>query len=285
MGSRRVRFASIAIAALVATTVSAAPAQALPVHPGPSYYLSLGDSLAYGYQPNLVAAGAPPSAYRSYAEDFSSWIRSLALVNYGCPGETTTSLINGPCPWPQTGLHTPYAPATTQLGAAEVFLTAHGAQTKLVTLDIGSNDLLALVGACEAHPIPSLLGCLEGGLTATVGAIETNDYQILATVRALAPSARIVMFNLYNPIAIELPGSDTLIAAVNQALAGFLAGSASSLDVHLADAFGAINGVAGSTLEQARICLLTWMCSSYANIHPTTLGYWSLTFALIKALA
>ncbi len=274
--SRRARLAWVAITALLVATLSAAPAQALGAGSGPSYYLSLGDSLAFGYQPNLVdRKDFNPTHYRSYAEDYASLARSLKLVNYGCPGETTSTLINGGCPWLPLPLHDSYPAGDSQLGAAEALLQAHGAQTKLVTIDIGSNDLLALVNGCAAD-----LTCVGAGLQTTLGTIETNYAQIVGTVRALAPNARIVIFNLYNPLALSVPGSDQLLTQyVNPALAGF----ASAEHVQLADAFAAINGVAGSTQEKIRVCLLTWECTSYANIHPTTLGYWSLTVALVKA--
>lgn len=269
------------MALVAAVTVSAAPAQARAVAPGHSYYLSLGDSLAFGYQPNLVAAmDYNPNDYRSYAEDLASLVPSLTLVNYGCPGETTTTLIDGGCPWLPLPLHNSFGSATSQLGAAEAFLMAHPGQVRLVTIDIGSNDLLALVGRCEQNPTPSLLGCLQAGLPATLTTIESNYAQILAAVHTLAPQAQVVVFNLYNPLALALPGSDALLAAVDQSLAGFAAAE----HVQLANAFAAINGVAGSPQEKARVCSLTWECTSYANIHPTTLGYLSLTLALGEAL-
>jgi lysophospholipase L1-like esterase len=106
-----------------------------------------------------------------------------------------------------------------------------------------------------------------------------NYATILATVRALAPSARIVMFNLYNPLAEVLPGSDQLIAVVNQTLAQIATGA----HVALADAFRAINGTAGSASERSRLCALTWECSKFQNVHPTTLGYAVMTVALVIA--
>lgn len=265
----------LVLAALVVIPAASASARSRSVAHGSSYYLSLGDSLAFGYQPNLVAKGDyNPSDYRSYAEDYAAVFPSLQLVNFGCPGETTTTLVAGGCPWPQAALHNAYAPATSQLGAATAFLTAHGSQTSLVTIDIGSNDLLALETGCAGS-----LMCVQNGLGGALGTIETNYAVILATVHALAPSARVVVFNLYNPLAITVPGSDTLLTVVNQALAGF----AASEHVQLANAFGAINGTAGSWLEPARVCLFTWECTSYANIHPNGLGYAALTLALAGA--
>ena len=55
----------------------------------------------------------------------------LELVKLGCPGETTTTMING-------GICR-YA-GGSQLKAAEAFLRAHRGRVLLVTIDIGAND-------------------------------------------------------------------------------------------------------------------------------------------------
>ncbi|MCR6491529.1 SGNH/GDSL hydrolase family protein [Cellulomonas sp. P24] len=283
-GSRSLR-ARILVAwvAVIALGVGVAgPADARTRHATPSYYLSLGDSLAYGYQPNLVAAGdLDPTHYVSYAEDYARLDRHLTLVNYGCPGETTATLLTGGCPWPSTALHDSYGAATSQLAAATAFLTAHRGQVSLVTIDIGSNDLLALVGQCQttATSATALEACLAAGLPATISTIATNYATLLGTIKTLAPSATIVMFNLYNPMALTLPGSDQLVGVVNQALAGI----AANAGARVADAFKAINVKADSTVEKASVCLLTWECTSYKNVHPTTLGYDALTWALVVA--
>jgi lysophospholipase L1-like esterase len=255
---------------------AAAPASAAPRH---SYYLSLGDSLAFGYQPNLVAAGdVDPAHYRSYAEYYALLHPRLTLVNYGCSGETTDSMINGGCPWLQKGLplHDSYGAAPSQLAAASAFLEAHGAQTSLVTIDIGSNDLLALAASCQAQPDPT--ACLTAGLPATLGTLARNLGTIVGTVHALAPGARIVVFTMYNPLALTLPGSDQLVAVVNDTVTSV----ASAFGARLADSFRAINGRAGSPAEKPLLCALTWECSSYRNVHPTTVGYLALTVALLR---
>ncbi|HUX72211.1 MAG TPA: SGNH/GDSL hydrolase family protein [Cellulomonadaceae bacterium] len=269
--------------AVVALGVGVAgPADARTRHDERSYYLSLGDSLAYGYQPNLVAAGdLDPAHYNSYAEDFARLDRRVTLVNYGCPGETTSSLLAGGCPWPMTALHDSYGGAGSQLAAATAFLTAHRGHVSLVTIDIGSNDLLALVATCQATATSTtaLEACLSTGLPATISTIAANYATLLGTVKTLAPEAHVVMFNLYNPLALTLPGSDQLVGLVNQALAGV----AARVGAQVADAFRAINVKADSTVEKASVCLLTWECTSYANVHPNTLGYSALTWALIVA--
>lgn len=269
--------ALLALVGLVGA-VSAAPALAAPAHHRVDYYLSLGDSLAFGYQPNLVARGdTNPADYRSYAEDYAAIAPRLRLVNYGCPGETTTTFVDGGCPW-SAPLHSSYGAAPSQLGATTAFLTAHPGRVSLVTLDIGSNDLLALVYGCQATDPSNLQACLSAGLPAVLTTMATNITAILGTVHQLAPNARIVLFNLYNPLALELPSSDQLISAVNQQLAQV----ATANHAQVADAFDAINIAAGSIFEKLSICLLTWECTSYANVHPNTLGYLALTSALAR---
>ena len=257
-------------------TGAAAPASA-GGEASPHYYLSLGDSLAFGYQPDLVAAGDLNAAdYRGYAEDYAAMRPGLTLVNYGCPGETTATLLNGGCPWPGS-LHNSYGAAPSQAAAALAFLAGHPGQTDLISVDIGSNDLLALVNSCSSAPDPH--ACLAAGVPTTLGTLANNYGNLLAHLRALAPNARIVLFNYYNPLALKLPGSDTLIAAASNVV--------DQLAVHfgatVADAFTAMNHAAGSPAEAAFLCSRTWECTSFTNIHPTDLGYRALAVALLHA--
>lgn len=94
--------------------------------PAPTY-LALGDSLAYGLQigklKGQIAEGAvrPESFDTGYvdvlAADLKRSAPGLTVVNLGCPGESTTSFIAGPCGFATTGkpfgtaplpLHVPY---------------------------------------------------------------------------------------------------------------------------------------------------------------------------------
>src|SRR5215472_15950478 len=118
------------------TLVAATPAhsQGPPptFDPPKSYYLSLGDSLAYGFQSFKFAEGLPPSAYNTgYTDVFAARLQQIRpgiiTVNYGCPGESTESFIstNPPsdgCIWTRAGhqLHDSYS--GSQLQAALTFL-------------------------------------------------------------------------------------------------------------------------------------------------------------------
>src|SRR2546421_9987357 len=97
---------------------------------GTRYYLALGDSLAFGFQPN----GDFQHGYVNQLYDtLHAQQPRLALTNLGCPGETSTSLI--------TGGKCPYPGGVSQLDAAVAFLRAHPGRVKLITLDIGGNDV------------------------------------------------------------------------------------------------------------------------------------------------
>lgn len=262
-----------AVAAVLAVLAAAGSASAAPAS---GSYLSLGDSLAFGYQPNLVAAGDfDPTDYRSYAEDFAAMRPDLQLTNLGCPGETTGTMIHGGCPWLALGLplHSPYPAGASQLDAALAFLGSHP-QTSLISVDIGSNDLLAALGGCNYD-----LGCVEATLPATLHDLQVNYAAILTALRAAAPSAQLVLFNLYNPLVLALPGSDQLLAPVNTLIDGL----AGAFGAQVADAFGVMNHAAGSPAERAFVCTRTWECSSYQNIHPTDLGYQQMAIALLHA--
>ena len=138
---------------MVATT--AAQTQSLPpqFNPPKSYYLSLGDSLAYGFQSFKFAEGLPPSAYNTgYTDAFGARLEQIRpgiiTVNYGCPGESIESFKDGGCVWTEKGhqLHDSFS--GSQLQAALTFLRAHPGQVSPVTLSLFGNDLPRLVGPC-----------------------------------------------------------------------------------------------------------------------------------------
>jgi len=273
------RWAGI-VSALVTGLLLAAGGASAAAAPPPSTYVSLGDSLAFGYQPDLVAASDfNPADYVGYAEDFAAMHPGMTLANFGCPGETTDTLINGGCSWTASGLPLHVAHPGSQLAAATAYLSAHP-ETSLISVDIGSNDLLALIDGCHAA-----VSCIGAGLPATIGHITSNYAVILGTLHAAAPNAKLVVFNLYNPLALALPGSDPLLAEVNGAIGQMASsvGASVGASVAVADAFSVMNGKAGSPSEHAFVCTRTWECTSYANIHPTALGYKQMAIALLHA--
>src|SRR5438477_11754976 len=118
-------------------------------HPPSPAYLALGDSLAFGFQEAKFLNELATNSYSAasfdtgYDADFAAMIRPLAPpgqafheTNFSCPGETTGSLIHGPCPFPLP-LHDSYPAGASQLQAALAFLRANPHRVNPITLDIG----------------------------------------------------------------------------------------------------------------------------------------------------
>ncbi len=89
-------------AALVATH---AQSPSLHLFGPKQHYLALGDSLAFGQQPNCVPPEVPvPDCTHGYVNDLFQVFQSEGakdFTNLGCPGETSTSFIGGgKCPYP-----------------------------------------------------------------------------------------------------------------------------------------------------------------------------------------
>src|SRR4029450_14024542 len=91
-----------------------------PAARGNHDYVALGGSLAAGVQPDATGRSLPTD--RGYVDDLYAQLSAadskLDLVNLGCPGETTTSMIEG-------GICA-YDHAAAQLDAAARVLPAHG---------------------------------------------------------------------------------------------------------------------------------------------------------------
>src|SRR5689334_11029811 len=113
------------LAATLCALTLCAPARAAAQR----YYLALGDSDAFGFQFPKYHDGVPASDFTGYAEDLEVQLPDLTLVNYGCVGESTTSFLQGPCPYKALGqqLHDDYT--GSQLSAALAFLLAHPRRT------------------------------------------------------------------------------------------------------------------------------------------------------------
>jgi lysophospholipase L1-like esterase len=140
-------------------------------NPPKRYYLALGDSIAFGYQAWRARAGLPPSAFNTgYVDVFADRLRRiqplLTVVNYGCPGETTTTFLAGGCPWTSVGFPLHDVFSGSQLGAAVAFLRAHPGVVSPITLTLWGNDVREFVGSC---PDPA---CVANGAAGAVAEIQ-----------------------------------------------------------------------------------------------------------------
>lgn len=215
------------------------------------YYLALGDSLAFGFQPN-------GDFTHGYVDDLFQILQQegvKTVANMGCPGETSVTFIQGGCP--SATHHFQYT--GPQLTAAVDFLKANPGKVSLVTLDIGANDVLPDLNASTCMPnsdkFNADLATLDANLTGTI---------LPALYNALTPkghiTSRIVMMNYYDPFQPFCPNTVPFTETLNQHLATDVTGFGTIVDV-----FTAFDG-------NATICQNTWMCS-IQDIHPNNLGY------------
>ncbi|MHA6762529.1 SGNH/GDSL hydrolase family protein [Streptacidiphilus sp. PAMC 29251] len=279
----------LAVAALAAATMtgtaSAHDGGGRHHHPAPPrYYVSLGDSLAAGYQPDVHT-----NTSLSYTDQLYAQLKKhdprLVHIKLGCSGETTGTLING-------GICT-YPGATSQLDAAVKFLRAHRGEVRYVTLDIGANN----VDSCLAG------GSIDQACTAAgVATVATQLPQIAKALhRAGGNTPQYAGMNYYDPfLAVWLTGpagqglaqqSTVLSKELNGVIAkGFHRNGFAVADVSRAfstDDFtdqATLPGVGTVPLNVARICAWTWECTPYHDIHANPTGYGVLAAAFEKTL-
>ena len=248
--------------------------------PGLSYYLSLGDSLAQGVQPNAAGASRPTS--RGYPDQLYAALRhdqpGLRLVKLGCSGETSWTMIRGGlCRYP----------AGSQLAAARQFLRAHRGHVALVTIDIGAND----PNSCYLHArLSKLPGCMAARLRLTVGDLAT----ILGGLRAAGgPAVPLVGMNYYVPELAQWRHGRTgqeLAVLTERLVNGYnllLSHEYAAYGARVADVFSAFHsadfadrvrlpGLGRLPRSVATICKLTWECAPAPrgpNEHANDLGY------------
>jgi lysophospholipase L1-like esterase len=249
-----------------------------------SYYVSVGDSLAQGFQPiggphtNSAAAGYN----QGYADQLFKLARDggaeqLRLVKLGCGGETTATMIaNSRCPY-DTG---------SQLGDAVQFLDDHPGEVAFITIDIGVNDVF---------------GC-DGDPSCFIPQISTNLPHILNTLRQhAAAGVPIVGMNYYNPDVAQWfqdpaagEAAATQVVAFNNFLESLYAGAGIPVaDVESAFAvtdfttMADLKGAGPVPLSVYNACTLTWICTSPPlgpDIHATSDGYGVIAKAFATAL-
>ncbi len=266
----------------------------------PEYYLSLGDSLAVGVQPNEHGTSLPTS--HGYADQLQALLgghgQVLSLVKLGCPGETTATLMDGGiCGYSGDRRDSLTGGGGNQLAAALGFLRAHAGHVPLITIDIGANDLASCV---EPTSAAAAAACAKSA----IATVKLNVAKILAALRATDPRATIVGMTYYAPELAEwLNGTvgrayavDTLplVAGGHAALAAaFPAAHARVADVFTA--FKATDLSGRSTLPGsgrvptavALICEWTWACAAPPvgpNAHANTIGYGVMAAAFYAAL-
>ena len=290
---RRVIGSVGAAAALATLALGVAPARTAAATATPTYYLSLGDSLAQGVQPDSTGAnqvttnGYPDQLYASVASRFAN----LQLAKLGCPGETSTSMIHGATQ--PTGDPFPPSPCTytagSQLNAALAFIRHH--KVSFVTIDIGANN----VDGCIVGGVIDQT-CLVTGITALANDLPV----ILNAIHTLRPHLPIKGMYYYDPfLAAYLTGPAGVTLAqqsvaqttyLNQVIMGPIYRQFGARIVDVESTFQTTNFTidpsTGLPINVELICQWTYMCAPSPvgpNIHATTAGYAAIagTFAMV----
>ena len=261
----RARLAAlIAVLAMLLPAAAAAAPAPFPQPPG-RYLLGLGDSLTFGYQPWRFLFDA--AAYHTgFVDDLAVFLTALRpdiqAVNEGCPGETTTSFLEGGCTYNRfLPLHEHYPADTPQLDQALAFLRANPGEVSPIVLSIGANDLNGLAGSCHRDAT-----CVAAGLPALLAQVRANLERILGALDAAAPSATVVLLEYYDPYAAADPRSVEPLLALNATIAA----AARAHGDLTADAFTPFNV---QPPQPERLCALTFACALLPDIHPTDDGY------------
>jgi lysophospholipase L1-like esterase len=271
----------------VGTPTPAASASSSSTAKSATYYVSIGDSYAAGYQPikdSLV--GHTTTAGFAYQLAASATLRGrrLTLVNFGCGGVTSGGLLEQKgCLAPLEGPGAPQYPNQTQSQAALDFIQNHPGQVGLVTVSIGGNDITSCARSadltgCMREKLPTL----ASNLTTFLGLLHTlagPDVMIVGLTypdvllggdlskeplsRALAPESVAAFKNLFNPTLKA--AYDSIGATFVDVTAGTGAYLPSTQTTQLAP-YGTI------PVSVAKVCQLTYFCSQN-DIHPRDSGY------------
>ena len=163
----------------------------------PSGYLATGDSIAAGVGASdpartgyvaLVQAAFAPGRAGGVSPTAAA---RLGLTNISEGGATSASFVADQLPAAVAAIE---AAAGTPQAVDDI---------ALITVTIGGNDVFALLPLCsfEQPPIDPTSACGQA-LAATFAEVSTNLHTSLATLRAAAPDATIVVSTSYN----SLPG-------------------------------------------------------------------------------
>jgi lysophospholipase L1-like esterase len=250
-----------------------------------SLYVSLGDSYAAGFQATGRGRGHTTRNGFAYqlVDDAVAKGYHLKLVNFGCAGATTRSMLHDPgCEHRLLGPGaTPYS--QPQAAAAEAFVRAHRGQVALITVSIGGNDVTPCGAAANA------VQCVAGALNV----VKANLRKLLTGLRAAAGPSTVIVGTTYPDIflgrALSSSPADQRLARLS--VVGFQALINPALKATYAAAGGRFADVTAATgayiplsrttslapygripAAVAKVCELTYFCQ-YEDIHPRTNGY------------
>lgn len=268
--SRAFGAVGVALVVTLATAVPAGAAKHAPPRrsdPG-AVYLSLGDSVAFGFQNRILERQMiedddfdPNDFNKGYtdhlAKAFAKKHRGIETVNLACPGETTDSFV-WECEYPFP-LHTDYW-GMSQLDAALATIEEADGGVGTITIALGANDLTNFLDECGDDA-----QCVRQGLPKLIERVRKNLHASVKQLRQAAPDAVIVLLQYYNPFAPFDPSTIRPFEALDSAIGKV----AKKNRVGVANAYASFNETAP---QPKRLCKLTLACSDF-DVHPSNAGY------------
>jgi lysophospholipase L1-like esterase len=241
-------------------------------------YLALGDSVAFGFNPLLDPRNA--ANFVGYPEALASQL-DLSVTNASCPGEASggfislTGVDNVCRPYRAAfPLHVQYS--TSQLDFAVAFLRSNP-RTRLITLDIGANDLFVLQKQCGG-----MVACIQQGLPGLLATLSANLATIYSRLNRAAPFHHQVVALTYYSINYSDPVGTGIIGAIDATVAA----ATMRAGGRVADGFGAFQAIAAASGgDSCAAGLLIVRPTGGCDIHPSPKGRDVLAGAIRVALA
>jgi lysophospholipase L1-like esterase len=204
-------------------------------------YMAIGDSISAGYGAMPATQGFVYQLYQGGAIDK---VNETLFCAAGVPGALSKDVLD------------------YQVPQVERFFSNTGMPyRKVVTLTLGGNDLLQILGGADPYVVLPSVG--------------NNLAQILARLVSQFPEAQIYVANYYDPRLPVPGGSEQLVALLNGAIGAAVAnfsGHAVLVDLH-----SAFNGRSG-------LLLIDKKGSGEFEVHPTNAGYRVITQAFEDAI-
>jgi lysophospholipase L1-like esterase len=291
---RRVCSLAVGLAAtlLLAQVASAAHHKPAPKpKPVKGILLSLGDSYSVGWQE--LPGGGQGSTHNGPADQLVPLAAArgwhLKLVNLGCGGATTTSMLTASAVGCASVALAPGAsdyPNKSQTQAAVAFIKSHPGKVKVVTISIGGND----VDGCPTQPDPT--GCVKAAMPKAI----RNLTKIVKQLRAAGGPQMRIIGSTYPDVELGLWVHPTVLGANTLALVpGSISLFLDTINPGLKKAYGTVGaafvdvtkatGAYGPFVATndptfgpipvpvAKVCRLTYFCDGTFNIHMKTPGY------------
>lgn len=240
-------------------------------------YIALGDSVAWGYQPNDTGRGPGD---KGYVKPVADWLRILqggvrpTVINLAIPGESTASFYNTS---EIGGLLNSNYPIFGRKSQADLFKSKVNSETSAghvithVTFALGANDLLDLETAqFLALPFEQQTAIVDQ----TLSSASIKLQQEFALIRQYCPGAKLTVPGYYNPYG-AYPGSaeDNIskyaIPRLNSMLQSLAKRYKAGFAITLPSFFG-------------QELMLTWIGED--DVHPRNAGYAVLSQLVIDRI-